>query len=166
MASFGIVSFTTLLSLRLAGLAAGQALSSIPVVPVSVVHRPREIARDTSDEAVVIVHGLSVLEPTDRPLQSAYVGLGPPGTDVRYHPARTADTDTAGTAVFSRLAVDSVDVVVLRVGYRAVRFSLGLARQCHQMIQIYVAQYGEIDGEVGGPPSPRPRVVLTTCAPA
>ena len=165
MASFRILSFATLLSLRIAGSAAAQGLSSIPVVPVSVVYRAREAATDTSSDAVFIVRGLSVLEPTERPLESAYVAIGPPGTDVRAHPARTAGTHTDGTAMFSRLGPDSLDVVVLRIGYGAVRFSLGSAKQCLQTIGVYLTQQAIIDGEVGGPPPQRPRVVLTTCAP-
>jgi hypothetical protein len=60
---------------------------------------------------------------------------------------------------------DSLDVVVLRIGYEGVRFSLGLAKQCHSTIEVYVTQQAIIDGEVGGPPPPRPRVALTTCEP-
>jgi hypothetical protein len=165
MASFGRFSFATLLSLGVAGSAAAQAVSSIPVVSVSVVRRAREAVTDTSSEAVFIVRGLSVLEPTERPLEGAYVAIGQPGTDVRSHPARTAGTRADGTAMFSQLGRDSLDVVVLRIGYGAVRFSLGLAKQCHHTIEVYVTQQATIDGEVGGPPPPRPRVVLTTCAP-
>jgi hypothetical protein len=53
---------------------------------------------------------------------------------------------------------------VLRVGYGAVRFSVTVAKHCHQTIAVYVVQQAMIDREVGGSPPPRPRVVLTTCA--
>jgi hypothetical protein len=169
MPSIRRLALTALLSLGIATPGAAQALFSIPVIPVSVVRAPRETARfgDTTWDVVFIVRGPSTPERPleERPLEEAWVAVGAPGTDVRSHPALTAGTRADGTARFVRLNRDSLDVVVLRIGYGAVRFSVGLAKQCHQTIEVYVVQQAIIDGEVGGPPRPRPRVVLTTCAP-
>jgi hypothetical protein len=165
MASFRRLWFAVPLSLSAAAFAAAQVMSSIPVVPVSVVSRARDALTDTATEVAFTVRGLSQLYPTERLLEEAYVAIGPPGTDVRSHPARTAGTRADGTAKFSHVGGDSLTVVVLRIGYAAVRFSIGLSERCNHTIEVYVTQQAIIDGEVGGPPPPRPRVVLTTCAP-
>jgi hypothetical protein len=163
------VALTALLSSGIAPPGAGQALSSIPVIPVSVVRAPPQTARlaDTTSDLVFIVRGPNTPErPLEaRPLEDAWVAIGPPGTDVRSHPARTTGTRADGTARFAHLDRDSLDVVVLRIGYGAVRFSVALSKRCHQTIEVYVVQQAIIDGEVGSLPPPRPRVVLTTCEP-
>ena len=165
MALFRRLSFAVLLSLGGVASAAAQPMSSIPVVPVSVVSRARNAQTDTATAVALTVRGLSQLYPTERLLEEAYVAIGPPGTDVRSHPVRTSGTRADGTATFSQVGGDSLTVVVLRIGYAAVQFSIGLSRRCQHTIEVYVIQRAIVDGEVGGPAPPRPRVVLTTCAP-
>jgi len=170
MPSISRLAFIALLSLGIPTPGRGQALSSIPVTPVSVIRAPRETAqlRDTTSGVVFVVRGSNVLEPLEeRPLAEAWVAVGAPGTDVRAHPALTSGTRADGTATFAHLNRDTVDVVVLRIGYGAVRFSVKLAKQCRETIEVYVVQQALIDIQVGGAPPPRPRVVMTTCpAPA
>jgi hypothetical protein len=166
MTVFRRLAHLTLFSLGFAHAAAGQPQFSIPYVPVSTVRVPRTIApsSDTNSDILVIVRGLQVLD-TERVLEQAWIGVGVPGSDVRAHPARRVVTGPDGTARIARLDRDSVEVVVLRIGYEAMRFLIGLGSQCPQTIEVYLATAAIIDGEVGGPARPRPRVVLTTCAP-
>lgn len=160
------LAYGALFSFGLVTAAPGQSLVSIPVVPVSVVRIPRPLRADTSSSLTVVVRSIAMLQMPEQPLQESWIGIGAPGTDVRAHPQRTLMTDAAGATRATSFVGDSLDVVVLRVGYGAVRFSIGLAKRCRQTLEVYVVSDATYDVEASAPPRPRPRVVLTTCAPA
>ena len=157
------VRFAFLL-LSIGAVAHGQALTSIAQVPVSVVTLGRPMLRvaDTGTAIVFVVRDVNV---PDRSVEGAYIALGPRGTDVRAHPARTLSTLADGSARLAGGETTALEVVVLRIGYEAVRFSVTLARQCRQTIEVYISQ--AIRPFHSEPPPPTPaRVVLTTCWPA
>jgi hypothetical protein len=167
MSSTSKLTLVALLSCGAAMPGACQAQSAIPFVPVSVARVPRAKAAvaDTTSDVVFIVSGASALENTPRPVANAWVAIGTPGTDVRTQAAQRAGTRGDGTARFALVDRDSIEVVVLAIGYGAVRFAVGLARRCHQSIEVTLAQQALIDVDGGPLPPPRPRVVLTSCAP-
>src|SRR3954464_12017183 len=86
-----------LLLFSLGAVARGQALSSITQAPVSIVTLGRPMLRiaDTGTAIVFVVRDVNV---PDRPVEAAYLALGPHGTDVRAHPARTLSTLADGSA--------------------------------------------------------------------
>ena len=159
------LAYVTLVLLGLVTPAAGQSRPSIPLVAVSVVRVPRAPQADSASSLTVVVRSAEMLQVPEQPLQEAWIAFGAPRTDVRAHPEWTLMTDGEGKASTTHLVHDSLDVVVLRIGYGAVRFSIELAKQCRQTVEVYVVSDGTYDVEASAPPRPRPRVVLTTCAP-
>ena len=153
------------LSLGLATAAPGQSRSSIPLVAVSVVRVPRARQADGSSSLTVVVRSTAMLQMPEEPLQDARILFGPSATDVRGNPEGILVADAEGKARTTHLVHDRLDVVVLRIGFGAVRFSIDLARRCQQTVEVFLVSDATYDVEVGAPPRPRPRVVLTTCAP-
>lgn len=97
----------TLLTLVVLGVTAHAQSRPIPEVPVSTISVGRAAlqAVDTSVDVVFVVRDVNT---PDRPVEAAYLALGVPGTDVRYHPARTLNTRSDGTARFVGGATDGV----------------------------------------------------------
>lgn len=136
---------------------------TIAPVPVVTVTARRDLVRllDTSTDVVVIVRDVNT---PDRAIASAWLAIGPSGSDVRARPTRTAGTGPDGTARLAGLDSAALDVVVLRIGYAPVRFTIHLAPQCRQTVEVYISQSVVGIDAPFLPPTPA-RVVLTTCTP-
>ena len=154
--------YLAFLHLGLAAIARAQS-SPIPQVPVSTITVGRAVLQraDTSTDLVVAVRDVDT---PDRPLRSAYIELGAPGTDVRAHPKWARGTGPDGIARFATTDSATLDVIVLDLGYAPIRFTVRLARRCRQTVEVYLSR-GIPGPEATDPPATPARVVLTTCWP-
>lgn len=159
------LAYVTLVSLGSVMPAAGQSRMAIPVIPVSVVRVPRAQLADTGASVTLVLRSLAMLGMPERPLEDARILFGAAGTDPRARPEGMLTTDADGKAKITHIVHDSLEVEVLRIGFGAVRFSIEVAKQCRQTVEIFVVSDATYDVEASAPPRPRPRVVLTTCAP-
>lgn len=161
----GPVVFSGGLFLALVALAdvSSAQSSPIPDVPVSTVVVGREVIQfaDTSSDVVFVLRDVDT---PDTPIESAYIALGTPGTDVRARPTGTLNTRADGRARLARHDSASLEVVVLRIGYSPMRFTLRLANRCRQTVEVYMSKEIRFM-ERPSPPATPARVVLTTCTP-
>jgi hypothetical protein len=116
---------------------------------------------DTTAAVVFVVRDLFT---PARPLEGAWIAVGAPATDVRRHAARAASSDATGAARLVGFDGDTLDVVILRIGYEELRFAVRLARGCRETIEVYMRSAAFADGEASTLPPALPRVVRTTCA--
>ena len=147
----------------LTAVAHAQPTPTIPEVTISTISvgRPVMAFVDTTPGVVFVVRDVNT---PDRRLAS-YLLLGAPGTNVRSQPAQRLTTNSDGIA---RLAVsDSLtrEVVVIVLGYLPIRFTIPLARQCRQTVEVYVSRDIRLHENAPTPPATPARVVLTTCWP-
>lgn len=158
-----MIHSTRLTLVALTAVASAQPTPTIPEVAVSTISvgRPVMAFVDTTPSVVFVVRDVNT---PDRRL-SAYLLLGAPGTNVRSQPAQRLATNSDGIV---RLAVsDSLtrEVVVIVLGYLPIRFTIPLARQCRQTVEVYVSRDVRLHENAPTPPATPARVVLTTCWP-
>ena len=165
MTAWRRLAYVTLFLLGSVIPAAGQSRMAAPVIPVSVVRVPRAELADTGTSITLVLRSLAMFQMPERPVQDARILFGAAGTDWRARPEGILTTDADGKARITHIAHDSLEVEVLAVGFGAGRFSIEVAKQCRQTVDVYLEWHATIDIEAGGPPPPHPRAVLTTCAP-
>lgn len=158
------IRLTVLALVPLAATARAQSAPPIPEVTVSTISvgRARLAFADTTASVVFVVRDVNT---PDRPIESAYLALGTPGTNVRSQPAWQLTTNSDGTAWLSVPDTLTLEVVVLDIGYGPMRFTVPLARQCRQTVEVYISREIQRHEREPTPPATPARVVLTTCWP-
>lgn len=155
------VQLAVLIGAGIAAAAHGQ-LPPVPKIAVSTFLIDR--ATPQADTGAGVVFVVRDVDTPSKSLEQVRLTAGVPGTDVWARPTHKLDTGADGTAHLELRDSLTLEVLVLRVGYRRASFIVPLARRCHQTVEVYISREITWLGAPNPPATPA-RVMLTTCSP-
>jgi hypothetical protein len=132
--------------------------------PVTVVLANRIVLpSDDSSQALTLV--TRDVDTPDNQISGVLVVLARPEVDFVSPGARRVEMNPSGVQTVTLSESGEFRVLVRRLAYESLQFTLNVRPRCRQTIEIYLSRVGTyLDRPIAHPPTPG-RVVLTTCSP-